>query len=192
MEAFSAAFGHLALAYDANVEKAQRLLNQLGYGPLKVDGLLGPETRAAMQKWAARHNFSWSGSTVSPSELARMEKDLSAIKIQKSGGSSMSTETASSTSTGEKPTSGDAKSDAKPPLFKAFPWVTPTVLAGGIIVLSLVGYLWWRSKQKGSLFGLDGEEGDVWESPCFPRESARTRCSRAPSVDFSEGEEVKA
>ncbi len=36
---------------DAAVLQAQRALNKLGYGPLKTDGLMGPGTRAALEKF---------------------------------------------------------------------------------------------------------------------------------------------
>lgn len=36
---------------DASVLQAQRALNKLGYGPLKADGLMGPGTRAAIEKF---------------------------------------------------------------------------------------------------------------------------------------------
>lgn len=36
---------------DKAVLQAQRALNKLGYGPLKADGLMGPGTRAALEKF---------------------------------------------------------------------------------------------------------------------------------------------
>lgn len=36
---------------DANVAKAQRALSKLGYGPLKDDGMMGPGTKAALEKF---------------------------------------------------------------------------------------------------------------------------------------------
>jgi hypothetical protein len=36
---------------DGSVIQAQRALNRLGYGPLKADGLMGPGTRAAIEKF---------------------------------------------------------------------------------------------------------------------------------------------
>ncbi|GJD77236.1 peptidoglycan-binding domain-containing protein [Methylobacterium gregans] len=36
---------------DSAVIQAQRALNKLGYGPLKADGLMGPGTRAAIEKF---------------------------------------------------------------------------------------------------------------------------------------------
>ena len=36
---------------DTAVIQAQRALNKLGYGPLKADGLMGPGTRAAIEKF---------------------------------------------------------------------------------------------------------------------------------------------
>ncbi|MGV7031128.1 peptidoglycan-binding domain-containing protein [Methylobacterium symbioticum] len=36
---------------DKSVLQAQRALNKLGYGPLKADGLIGPGTRAAIEKF---------------------------------------------------------------------------------------------------------------------------------------------
>ena len=43
--------GDKAEKSDKSVLQAQRALNKLGYGPLKADGLIGPGTRAAIEKF---------------------------------------------------------------------------------------------------------------------------------------------
>lgn len=41
----------VSLKADKNVARAQRALTKLGFGPLKDDGMMGPSTRAAIEKF---------------------------------------------------------------------------------------------------------------------------------------------
>lgn len=161
MDLYDPAFGPMGnlstpISYDKNVENAQRLLNALGFGPLRVDGLLGPETSKSMQAWSATLGQSWGG-TITAADVQRMQ-----AKLKTSTATSL---VASSTSTGE--------TLASPPI-KALPWLTPTMLAGGVVAVAIIGYLWWRSSQGEGLFAGEDDE----------------KCSRVPKA-FDTGEPVK-
>lgn len=181
--------GSLSLSFSQTVLEVQQMLNALGYGPIKVDGLYGPETTEALAQFYNRLGRSAPGAVTQDVWMDvrnALPKSWEAIKP----GGALAPKTGSSTSTGETP---------KEPIIKAFPWVTPAVLAGGVVVLSVVGYLWWRSSQGGGLFGapVDDEDEDIEEARerrhgRKTRASKPSQCSRTPLVDFDEGKMVEA
>lgn len=174
--------GSLALSFSQTVLEVQQMLNALGYGPIKVDGLYGPETTEALAQFYNRLGRSAPGAVtqdVWQDVRDTLPKSWTAKPV------TTALTTGSSTSTGEAP---------KEPIIKAFPWVTPAVLAGGVVVLSVVGYLWWRSSQGGGLFGAPVDDDEDIEEARERRHGRKPRpsCGRTPLVDFDEGKMVEA
>lgn len=137
------------------VAEAQRLLNALGFGPLAVDGILGPKTQRALADFYATHRKQ------SPPAVV----DKTVLDVLRSAATKAADKAVAVVTT--------TTNASAPP--KAFPW-TPAVLVGGVALLALLGYLWWRSSQ-GSL-GDDGEE----ES-----DDDKKRCRRTPDVVWESG-----
>ncbi len=59
---------------DTAVLQAQRALNRLGYGPLKADGMMGPGTRAAIEKFERAAKLPVKGEPAGPTLRALTQK----------------------------------------------------------------------------------------------------------------------
>ncbi|MBB2963817.1 peptidoglycan-binding protein [Methylobacterium sp. R2-1] len=66
-----------ALKPDPNVIRVQRALSKLGYGPLKDDGLMGPGTKAAIEKFERDRKLPVKGEAAGPT-LRALTREMTA------------------------------------------------------------------------------------------------------------------
>lgn len=181
---YDPAFGpmgdHLAAAAavqssNALVGEVQKLLNSRGFGPLEVDGILGPRTSAALKAFYAALGMSWDGQVTS---------DTLKLLASKQAASPMSTE-------------GMNKpwlSQTAPALEQKPWWKRPEMLLGAAAVVGVVGYVAWRAGAFGPAKSLadGGELGDGELGAHKPkRKKAKVeKCDRLPDVDFADGETI--
>ncbi len=168
-------------------ERMQTLLNQLGFGPIKVSGLWDADTIAAVKRFLASQNVRWNAEGGEPLQRAdvmeRLEKAASVVAADGNTGLNTTQAAASAAS-------------AAPVPF----WKRKNFLLGAAAVAAVAGYVAYRT---GKLDGVLGElgmgsdaeaDGDLGSTHTKPKRTRRKlaapKCDRLPDVDFSELEDV--
>ena len=180
MSDYDAAFGPMGAVtlagLDAeSVKTLQRNLNSLGYGPLDVDGIIGPmTTKAAQAFWNER----------GPGGEVPFDANLTntVAKHAKAGG------TIGGNVKYEVPAGGSV------PVAQPF-YKKPAFLFGALALAGVVGYVAWRANGS-SLGGVDAslsaaDELATERKKRRTKRDAAEKCGRTPDVDFDDGEEFE-
>lgn len=158
------------------VKELQRALNALGYGPLVVDGILGPKTDAAMGAFASATNYVPSSKSTSANRFEL--RDLIVRAAANRSGQSQ----------GNLPATGGAAAAAAQPFYKN-PWVL-----GTLALAAVAGYIAWRAsgKSTGAVSGHDDEpERRERRGRKAKRSLGDEKCGRTPMAGFEDGEPVE-
>lgn len=158
---------------DPLVANAQASLNRYGYGPLAVDGILGPKTTEALNQWHASRGMTWDGK-VTPALVEQLAKEAptSTARLQPLPAT----------------TTPAALQPQAVPFYK-----NPLFIALAVAGLGAVGYLMWRAEDiKKALAGDVEPEGD--EEPVKGKrrrtKTEREKCGLTPDWD-SAGQPVR-
>ncbi|MDE2022248.1 MAG: peptidoglycan-binding protein [Patescibacteria group bacterium] len=140
-------------APDETVRQGQALLNALGYGPIAVDGIYGPETGEALaQFYNARKQSSPNG--IDSSVLSALVQAAKVAGVTPGSGLAPSGASGSSSLPVTAGGQGLAPAPADVPI-----WKKPALWVG-VGVVSVIGYFLWRSSQEEALKGLGEGESE--------------------------------
>jgi peptidoglycan hydrolase-like protein with peptidoglycan-binding domain len=141
---------------NALVGQAQTELNRIGFGPLEVDGILGPNTSNALRAFYATKNQSWNGQ-VTQATVAELIASGSRLPAPRSA-----------------PPVATTPAPAQP-FYKS-----PTFIVLAVAGIGTAAYLMWRAGDaaKGALAG-DDDEPEHDEGRRGPGRPKKPKVSRA-------------